>query len=222
MLSKIWNAVNGDELLTFEHDRVVKVAIFSANSEFVYTGGADGVLRKFSLYSQGEPFLLSISGLKGSICAVVSIENGNFLWIASSENQSIYVWDARTNTLVGELFTDSEICSMEYSAARATVLVSTKNEIQLWDALNRSVIHRFAIPSLEIQCAALHPTKPIVAVGSFNELYARVYDLSGQELSCLKGHHGPVRSLAFSPADDVLATGSEDGTIRFWSMSSDR
>lgn len=32
----------------------------------------------------------------------------------------------------------------------------------------------------------------------------------------LKGHHGPVWSIAFSPDGRLYATGSEDGTIKMW------
>ena len=37
--------------------------------------------------------------------------------------------------------------------------------------------------------------------------------------ACNKGHHGPVRSLAFTPSFDNYASGSEDGTIRIWSWA---
>lgn len=37
--------------------------------------------------------------------------------------------------------------------------------------------------------------------------------------ACNKGHHGPVRSLAFTPSYNNYASGSEDGTIRIWSWT---
>ena len=38
-------------------------------------------------------------------------------------------------------------------------------------------------------------------------------------VACNKGHHGPVRSLAFTPSCSNYASGSEDGTIRIWSWA---
>jgi WD40 repeat protein len=38
----------------------------------------------------------------------------------------------------------------------------------------------------------------------------------GQKIRVLKGHTAPVRSVAFSPDGQTLATGSGDSTIKLW------
>jgi WD40 repeat protein len=40
--------------------------------------------------------------------------------------------------------------------------------------------------------------------------------VTGTEFCALEGSSADVYSLAFSPDDGLLASGSYDGTIRFW------
>ncbi|KAL1892312.1 hypothetical protein Sste5346_007049 [Sporothrix stenoceras] len=55
------------------------------------------------------------------------------------------------------------------------------------------------------------------AVGEEPGTWVRVYSWDdGSEIDILKGHHGPVWSIAFSPDGRLYATGSEDGTIKMW------
>ncbi len=41
-------------------------------------------------------------------------------------------------------------------------------------------------------------------------------------MTLLRGHDGAVRTVAFAPNGQVLATGGEDGTVRLWSLKQSR
>ena len=47
-----------------------------------------------------------------------------------------------------------------------------------------------------------------------------VYDAhTGEELALLSGHTGSVLSVAYSPDGRIIASGSDDGAIRLWDVS---
>ena len=62
------------------------------------------------------------------------------------------------------------------------------------------------------------------AVGSLDGIQGKdlvlavVLDLDGNIVTKLKEHKKDVRSVAFSPDDQLLATASEDGTTRVWNL----
>lgn len=59
----------------------------------------------------------------------------------------------------------------------------------------------------------------LVFVPSFSALSARIYATrTGAQVGLLGGHNGAICTLAASPAENVLATGSFDCRARFWAL----
>jgi WD40 repeat protein len=71
---------------------------------------------------------------------------------------------------------------------------------------------------MPIRSIAFDPSAELMAVG-YEDGCIRVADWwSGEWLQTFVGHEGRVQSLTFSPAGDVLASASFDGTIKLWPM----
>jgi len=57
--------------------------------------------------------------------------------------------------------------------------------------------------------ASIHPTlQDRFVTGSTNDEWVRVHGLDGEEREVLKGHHGPVHCVEFSPDGEMYASGS--------------
>ena len=76
-------------------------------------------------------------------------------------------------------------------------------------------------PSPTRPCAALRapaPDAPRRGAGGNFWVYQHDY-VTGEELACNKGHHGPVYGVRFKPDGTAYASAGDDGTIRFWNFA---
>ena len=131
------------------------------------------------------------------------------------------------NTNSGAEVRDMEITTTTTTATAAggsggktkqILTVASGNKVYFFDLQTHTLLqsHTMPIHFREEGGASLHPSgTKFIAGGS--DLWVRVFDFeTGRELECLKGHHGPIRCLRYSPTGKTYATGSEDGTIRLW------
>lgn len=65
-------------------------------------------------------------------------------------------------------------------------------------------------------CVGISPDGTRILTGSYDQT-ARVWDAEkGTEVLTLRGHAGPVYSVAFSPDGKRIASGSHDKTVTIW------
>ena len=73
-----------------------------------------------------------------------------------------------------------------------------------------------------LYCVAFDPSRTgRLATASYDRT-GRLWFLDGNRLderACLKGHKAQIYEIAFSPREEVVATASVDGTVRFWNLS---
>jgi len=217
--AKIWDAISGKEIHSFTHKHIVRAVDFSQDSEQIYTGGQEKKLRIFDLQKpESDPTTLSGSGV---ITYLGITPDANLILGSTHEEKSISIWDKRTQKVVKELETAAAVSIFQVTVDGSTVVGAAGQTVHFWDAKSLKEIKSIKL-SRKIEAVAYHPAAKFFVTGSA-ELWARAYDFtSGEEIAVNKGHHGPVRCLAFNPSGDAYASGSEDGTIGIWEWQKEK
>lgn len=231
--AKLWCTQTGKEIYEFKHKHVVKSIDFSSDTERIASGCQDGLLR---VYTTSRPELppTEYKIAANSDCGITKIawsNHDNNCVFAGKKSGVIELWDVRQphggnaasptmSTLIGG---GAAIMDLEMNDNNETILIATGNKVCLLSSKDLSIIKEFTMPSTlsfkEEGGASMHPDgSKFIAGGS--DLWLREFDYnSGEVLQTFKGHHGPIRCVRYHPSGSVGASGSEDATIRLWSLT---
>ncbi len=107
---------------------------------------------------------------------------------------------------------------------RLMALAKSTGELQVYDAATGGIVchifpetpHSAARPT----AMSFSPDGQRIAVATNVASEIHLWDLqTGEPAGQLRGHDGIVRCLEFAPTSDRLYSGSYDGTIREWSLT---
>jgi len=214
--AKVWNATEGDELNSLDHKHVVKAACFSVDDRAIFTGGFEKKLRIFDVNNLSAP--PQIYDAPHQIHSIVALKDPNMI-MTSSPEKCIRIWDRRAATAQKLLETSSEVTGLSLSGDGTYAACAATNEVLFINTGRLEVDKTYLMPR-DITCVAVHPGANRFVTGCPSEGYVRVYDwASGQEVACVKGHHGFVQTVTIDPAGLRFASGSDDAGIRIQSFA---
>ncbi|GFY99800.1 transducin/WD40 repeat-like superfamily protein [Actinidia rufa] len=185
--ARIWDAITGDELHSFEHKHIVRACTFSEDTHFLLTGGVEKILRIYDLNRPDAP-PREVDKSPGSVRTVAWLHSDQTILSSCTDMGGVRLWDVRTGNVVRALETKSPVTSAESYNMPCTV-----------------------------ESASLEPKYGYKFIAGGEDMWIHVFDFhTGEEIACNKGHHGPVHCVRFSPGGESYASGSEDGTVRIW------
>ena len=212
--ARLWNAITGDCLRTFQHKHIVKSVSFSGDGSRLLTGGSEKLLRIYNLNApEAEPY--TMAGSASQIKTAQFIANDELILSSCAEDKGIRVWDVRTNTVVTTLSTESPVMSIEVSNDGKKMTTADGKHVTLWDLSNFTTVKKWTMDYDVSSASVSLKHKKFIAGGP--DMWVHLHDMdTGAEEQTNKGHHGPVHTVRFAPDQNSYCSGSEDGTIRIW------
>lgn len=220
--ARVWDAVTGDELAVLNHSHIVRSVAFAGDGASLVTGGYEKLVRVFDLNAPAAPAAVALTA-PDKIRRVEFGRDGsggaspNILYTTYIDQPGVGVWDLRAGAAVATIATPSTVVSLEVTADGGRLVTADGATARVWDAAARTQIAEFAF-GFAVESASLNPAGDRIVVGG-EDMWVHFLDAAtGSELASLKGHHGPVHTVRWCPDGASFASGSEDGTIRIWTM----
>lgn len=218
--AKLWDAYSGKPLHSFPHEHIVRSVALSPKADFLLTGGQEKKARIFDL-SRPDAAPDFLGGDSSAFCHEGTVKSvlwvGESLGVTAGDDGFVKWWDLRSRQTVTSMQFDSGITSMELSPQTKRIVLTSGRTVAFIPAVPSSMqTHSLQLPYAP-SSASLHPKlQDRFVTGNTSDQWVRIHGMDGEEHEILKGHHGPVHCIEFSPDGEMFASGSEDGTIRLW------
>lgn len=149
--------------------------------------------------------------------------------IAGHEDGSVSQWDARTGEKYYQTDVHTEqITDLQWSSDRTYLITASKDKsAKLIDARSLEVLKTY-VTDTPLNSASITPVKPFVILGGGQaamdvtttsarqgKFEARIYHkIFEEEIGRVRGHFGPLNTVAVHPEGKGYASGGEDGYVR--------
>lgn len=159
-------------------------------------------------------------------------QTGDFILVVQAGQSSAYDWAVWTEAKLvfgektsekkgAELYQtlsghNSRIYSADFSPnGRYVVTASGDSSAKIWEVATGKLVATLRGHPSHVFSARFSPSSgQVVTAGGETAILWKV--TTGTEVRAFKGHANKVHSAEFSPDGAVIATGSEDGTVKLW------
>ena len=224
---KIWDTTTAKQIKRVGQKAAGVYSLAISPNGILIATGSYGTIIIFDSNTNKE---FSIEAAKNAAIISLKFSPDNKTLLAVSENQEITLWDASNGSKVQIFDIHNYVKDVEFATAAAftpdgnTIISSGFNKdpyqgiIKIWNA-NNGTLNRTIIDGQSADCLAISHDGSKFAVGNFDHS-VKIWDVaSGKLLKQFVGNKGFVQSIAFSPNDEILVSGSNGGTINLWKVN---
>lgn len=201
-------------------DTAITSAIFNPQSDWLALGCAQhGQLLVWEW--QSETYVLKQQGHFNNMACLAYSSDAQYI-ATGSDDAKLKVW----STLSGfcfVTFTEHKggITGVNFIPNKHVVVsASLDGTVRAFDLHRYRNFRTFTLQQpVQFCCLAVDSSGEVVAAGAIDTFDVYVWSMqTGGLLETLSGHEGPVTSLAFSPTETLLASGSWDKTVKLWDV----
>ncbi len=215
-------SLTGQLINSFDgHNKEIEKIILSPDKQIIATRSYNQV----KLWNLNGKFIKDLGGHYQKVDKVIFSPDSQIIASIGDDNFA-KLW-RRDGTYIGKLKHIDKVRSLDFSrdSKKITTLnfdhqKEENNGIKLWksDGTPINQTYDYGINNIN-----LHPDGNfIVSTSTYASLFratnlAKLWNSDGKFIKTLKGHYGIINDVKFSPDGEIIATASNDKTIKLWS-----
>ena len=214
----LWDAITGQELARFSHEKSVNSISFSPDGTLLACGVDDNTVRLWEVKTGQN---VATFRHKSKVYSVAFSPDGKIV-ASGSADTTIKLWDVETGTEIITIHNQGYITAVTFSSDGKTLAWASSKTIRLWDVATRTDIVIFENPVFRINSVAFSPDGKTLISASHADGIVKLWDI--ETGSTVDLEHTRVDqwrgddAISFSPDSTILASGTRDGAIKLWDV----
>lgn len=199
------------------HTQSIKAVAVTPDGKILISVG-DDIIRLWDI-NKGT----LIYTLKGHLKGITSIclsKDGTIL-ASGSRDKTISVWRLPDGNLLGNLSANvASVWSLAMTSDAKMIASASYQEVRLWQYPPGKLYKNLRGHQREVEKVIIsNDDSLLISAGGKKDNSIRVYSLPSGDLKCtLEGHQDGIWDLAITPDNYMLATASQDHTVKLWTL----